>query len=88
LEVSAYLQERTWVGLTLQLGSSIIHPEIEMMFPMRISLGYLQPFRFTTFSADERQILEREVAELLNQSKTPANTARGAAFHPFLLESL
>lgn len=69
MEVATYLEERVWVGLTMQLGSSVVHATVEMMFPMRGDLGYLQPFRFASFGAQERQVLEREIAELLKEAR-------------------
>ena len=68
LEVSAYLEERVWVGLTVQLGASVVYPTVEMMFPMRGGVGYLQPFRITRMRAEERQLLEREITNLRKQA--------------------
>jgi hypothetical protein len=89
LELANYLEERTRVTLTVQIGPGTVRPKGEMLFPMRGTHGYLQPFRFTDLLADERQILEREIAELLKQTITPAKTGHASGFRPphFFLES-
>jgi hypothetical protein len=60
-----------------------------MLFPMRGLHGYLQPFRFSGLRAEERQILETEITELLKQTVAPATTGHGSGFRPprFYLES-
>lgn len=68
LETVTYLEERVRVGVTLPIGTSFVRPKAEMLFPMWCAHGYLQPFRFTGLWAEERQILEMEIAELLKQS--------------------
>jgi hypothetical protein len=73
LELSMYLEERAKVGLTFPVGSSTVHPKAEMLFPMRAAEKYLQPFRFTSLWAAERDLLEREIGALLNQPAAPAS---------------
>jgi hypothetical protein len=68
LETVTYLEERVRVGVTLPIGASFVRPKAEMLFPMWCAHGYLQPFRFTGLWAEERQILETEITELLKQS--------------------
>jgi hypothetical protein len=89
LELAMYVDERAKVDLTLPVGSSILRPQAEMLFPMRGLHGYLQPFRFSGLRAEERQILETEITELLKQTVAPATTGPGSGFRPprFYLES-
>src|SRR5262252_2682399 len=47
LDLPPYLEERTWVKLTIYLSSGLVQATAEMMFPMRVAAGYRQPFRFT-----------------------------------------
>jgi hypothetical protein len=89
LELANYLDERTRVSLTMQIGSGTVRPKAEMLFPMRGTHGYFQPFRFTGLHTEERQILEKEIAELLRQTITPAKAGHASGFRPphFFLES-
>lgn len=90
LELAMYLEERTRVGLTFQVGSGTMRPKAEMLFPMRVTLGYMQPFRFTDLRAEERQILGREITELLGQTGlAPGREGHGLGLRPprFYLES-
>jgi hypothetical protein len=89
LELAMYLDERAKVGLTIPVGLSTVRPEAEMLFPMRGAHGYMQPFRFTSISAEERQILEKELTERLKQSMAPDAAGHGSGFRPprFYLES-
>jgi hypothetical protein len=89
LELAMYVDERAKVDLTIPVGSSILRPQAEMLFPMRGLHGYLQPFRFSGLRAEERQILETEITELLKQTVAPATTGHGSGFRPprFYLES-
>jgi hypothetical protein len=89
LEVGSYLEERTRVGVILQIGDATVHPQAEMMFPMRGTHGYLQPFWFTCFRSEQRQALEKEITQLLKQTMTPGTTGHGLGPRPprFYLES-
>ena len=89
LELATCLEERTRVRMTIYLDSSFVHPAAEMMFPMRAALGYLQPFRMTDLRADDRQILEKEIATLLKQTTAAATAAHSSGFRPprYYLES-
>jgi hypothetical protein len=88
MELAMYVDERAKVGLTISLGLNTLHPKAEMLFPMRAVHGYLQPFRFTSLWAEERQILEAEITEMLKLTMTPASGGHGAGFRPprFFLE--
>jgi len=82
LETVTYLEERVRVGVTLPIGTSFVRPKAEMLFPMWSVNGYLQPFRFTGLWAEERQVLEMEIAELLKQSVTRSTTGLKAGLPP------
>ncbi len=88
LDVATYLEERTWVDVTIYLSSGIMRATAEMMFPMRGGVGYLQPFRFTSLGTEELHALDREVTELLKQSMTakPGHSS-GIRSPRFYLES-
>jgi hypothetical protein len=68
LDLATYLEERSWVDVTIYLSSGLVRATAEMMFPMRGGTGYLQPFRFTNLGTEELHALDREVTELLQQS--------------------
>ena len=80
LEIPMYLDERTKADLVLRIGSSMVRPRAEMLFPMVGGRGYLQPFRFTRLWSEERQILDAEIQEVLKQ--TMARSIRGPASGP------
>jgi hypothetical protein len=82
LETVTYLEERVRVGVTLPIGSSFVRPKAEMLFPMWCAQGYLQPFRFTGLWAEERQILEKEVTELLKQTVARSSARLGSGVPP------
>ena len=67
LDLSAYLEERTWVDVTIYLSSGPVRATAEMMFPMLGAISYLQPFRFTNLGTNELQALDREVTAVLEQ---------------------
>lgn len=89
LELATCLEERTWVGLTMQLGSGVVYPTAEMLFPMRSAAGYLQPFRITRIREQELHLLDREVTTLRKQTLAPANPGHVPGFRPphYYLES-
>jgi hypothetical protein len=89
LEIAMYLDERTKVGLAIPIGGNVLRPDAEMLFPMWGAQGFLQPFRFTRLWAQERQMLDSEIAELLRQSvaRSTAGQGLGARPRPFYLES-
>ncbi|HEY6370922.1 MAG TPA: hypothetical protein VIX37_10105, partial [Candidatus Sulfotelmatobacter sp.] len=82
LEIAMYLDERTKVGLAIPIGGNVLRPDAEMLFPMWGADGFLQPFRFTRLWAQERQVLEAEIAELLQQSVTRSTLGRGIGARP------
>ena len=67
LDLAAYLEERTWVDVTIYLSSGPVRATAEMMFPMLGAVSYLQPFRFTNLGSDELHALDREVNAVLQQ---------------------
>lgn len=89
LELSTCLEERIWVGLTLRIGSSVVRPTAEMMFPLRAAAGYLQPYRITRIRDEERQMLDREITEMRKRALAPLTPGHGPGFRPphYYLES-
>jgi hypothetical protein len=67
LDLGIYLEERTWVELTIYLSSGAVRATAEMMFPMPVTNGYRQPFRFVRLGAEELHSVDREVTVLLKQ---------------------
>jgi hypothetical protein len=67
----------------------VVRPKAEMLFPMWGPRGYLQPFRFTVLWAEQRQILEMEITQLLKQTVTRSIVGRGPSLMAprFYLES-
>jgi hypothetical protein len=62
--------------LTIPVGSDIVRPKAEMLCPMWGVQGYMQPFRFTELWAEERQVLEKFIGELLQQSVVRATASQ------------
>ncbi len=87
LDVGNYVEERTWVKLTIYLSTGAVNSVAEMMFPMRGGSGYLQPFRFTSLGAEELHALDREVNVLLKQTITGKAGDSGLRAPRFYLES-
>jgi len=90
LELANYMEERISVGLTLPVGSGVVHARAQMLFPMRGVNGYLQPFRFTDIRAEQLHILDREITTLLSQTTASATNRPVLGSRPpqSLLESL
>jgi hypothetical protein len=89
LELADCVEERVWVGLKIHLGSSVVRPTAEMMFPMRSGIGYLQPFRITRIRPDELARLDKEITQLRRHALAPATPGHGQGFRPphYYLES-
>jgi len=87
LDLATYLEERTWVELTIYLGSSPVRATAEMMFPMRVGPSYRQPFRFTSLGTEELHAVDREVTESLKQSATPRQGDPGSRAPRYDLET-
>jgi hypothetical protein len=89
LEIASYLAERSKVDLSVAIGSGMVRPQAEMLFPMVGPQGYLQPFRFTRLWAEERQVLAAEIATLLQQTvaRSTAGLPAGPVPSRFKLES-
>lgn len=90
LDLAIYVEERLSVGLTLPVGSGMVHARAEMLFPMRGMTGYLQPFRFTYIREEQLHILDREISELLKQMQALSAPRQELGMNPprFLLELL
>jgi hypothetical protein len=58
-----------------------------MLFPMRSSPGYLQPFRIIRMSAEDLQLLDREVTEILKNSLTPGKSSQDPRLPRFYLDT-
>lgn len=89
MEIASYLEERSKVELAIAIGGVVLRPRAEMLFPMWSAHGFLQPFRFTRLWAQERQLLETEIAELLQQSVTRSTlgVGLGSRLRPFYSDS-
>ena len=87
LDLAIFLEERAWVDLTIYLSSGGVRGTAEVMFPMRGGVGYLQPFRFTSLSAEELHALDQEVTGLLKQSVTSKTGDTGVRAPRYYLES-
>ena len=88
LDISNYVEERSWVDVAIYLSSGAVRATAEMMFPMWGGTGYLQPFRFTGLGTDELHAIDREVTELIRQSiATTMGQGRVVRSPRFYLES-
>jgi hypothetical protein len=87
LDLAAYLEERTWVQLTIYLSSGPVRTTAEMMFPMRAGAGYRQPFRFTSLGTEELHAVDREVTEILKQAASTRPVDRGLRAPRYYLET-
>jgi len=88
LEIASYLEERTWVELSIYLSSGTVHATAEMMFPMCTGQEYRQPFRFTSLSSEELHKIDQEVTQLVkNQSAKPKLGDLGLRAPRYYLES-
>ena len=87
MEIATYLEERSKVGLTIPIGGSMVRPDADVLFPMWSARGYLQPFRFTRFWAEERRMLEAEISERLRQTVARSTPGSGFRTRGFYLET-
>ena len=87
LDVATYVEERTWVKLTIYLSTGAVNGVAEMMFPMRGGAGYLQPFRFVSLDAEDLHALDCEVTALLKQTITGKAGDTGLRAPRFYLET-
>jgi len=84
VDLANYVEERSWVDLTVYLSSGAVRTTAEMMFPMRGGSGYLQPFRFTSLGSEALHAIDREVSELLKRavsSKASEPPARAPKYY-------
>jgi hypothetical protein len=90
LDLAIYVDERLAVGLTLPVGSGVVQARAELLFPMRTMIGYLQPFRFTSIGEEQLHILDREITDLLKQTRIAQAAPKDLGLSPprFLLERL
>ena len=86
-DLAAYLEERTWVDVTIFLSSGPVRATAEMLFPMLGAVSYLQPFRFTNLGEDALHAIDREVSSLLQQSPTSKSVDSGLRAPRYYLES-
>jgi hypothetical protein len=87
LEIANCLDERIKINLTIPFASGTACPKAEMLFPMRSSPGYLQPFRIIRMSAEDLQLLDREVTEILKNSLTPGKSSQDPRLPRFYLDT-
>lgn len=87
LDLAAYLEERTWVDLTIYLSSGPVRATAEIMFPMLGAVSYLQPFRFTGLGGAELHAIDTEVTWLLKQSAESKTGDPGLRAPRYYLES-
>ena len=87
LEIANCLDERIKINLTIPFASGTVCPKAEMLFPMRSSPGYLQPFRIIRMSAEDLQLLDREVTEILKNSLTPGKSSQDPRLPRFYLDT-
>jgi len=87
LDLTMYLEERTWVDVTVFLSSGPVRATAEMMFPMLGATAYLQPFRFTDLGEEGRHAIDREVNCLLQQSVASKAGDSGLRAPRYYLES-
>jgi hypothetical protein len=84
VDLASYVEERSWVELTIYLSSGAVRTIAEMMFPMRGGKGYLQPFRFTSLSAEALHAIDRDVSEMIERtvvSKGSEPTTRAPRYY-------
>lgn len=88
LDLAFYVEERVPVTLNLPIGSGVVHGRAELLFPMRSATGYLQPFRFTALSTEQKDILAREISELLQKTQASSGPRHelGVRIPNFLLD--
>jgi hypothetical protein len=87
LDLAIYLEERTWVDLTVYLSSGAVRATAEMMFPMKAKNGYRQPFRFVSMEPEQLHTLDREMTELLKQPASPRPGGQGLRAPRYYLET-
>ena len=89
VELVNYLDERTYIRLTIPFESGAVYCKAQMLFPMQNVSSYLQPFRLTAVSDEDGRILEREISALLRQAVVPVASTRRLGVSPpsFLLDS-
>lgn len=87
LDLTTFLEERSWVDLTIYLSSGPARATAEMLFPMPGGMSYLQPFRFTHLGEEELHAIDTEVNGILKQSATSKTADPGLRAPRYYLES-
>lgn len=77
LELATYIDERSRIAMGFAFGSINVHANAELLFPMRGGLGYMQPFRFTSFGPGVRPTLEIEITKMLRQMMAASRPRQG-----------
>lgn len=67
LELATYIDERSHIAMAFAFGSTKVHANGELLFPLRGGLSYMQPFRFTGFAAGVLPTLELEITKMLRE---------------------
>ena len=86
LDLAAYLEERTWVDVTIYLSSGPVRATAEMMFPMLGAVSYLQPFRFTSLGSEQLHSVDQEVNTTLQRAAAAKASDAGTRAPRYYLE--
>ncbi len=65
LNLETPVDEGISVELMFHVGTTTVRSKAEMMFPFWATKGYLQPFRFTDLTDEQRAKLESDLQALL-----------------------
>jgi hypothetical protein len=69
LNVDQPLDEKLRIELIFQLGENPIREEVEMLFPMWATQGWLQPFKFIDLPEANKNILEQNLQAFVQQTQ-------------------
>jgi hypothetical protein len=87
LEIANSLDERIKINLTIPFASGTVCPKAEMLFPMRSAPGYLQPFRIIRMTAEDLQIMDREITTILQSAIAPGKSSQDPRLPRFYLDT-
>ena len=65
------LDEKLEVELIFQLGETTIREQVQMMFPMWATQGWLQPFRFIKMPDATRIALDASLTQFMQRQQKP-----------------
>jgi len=65
------LDEKLEVELIFQLGETTIREQVQMMFPMWATQGWLQPFRFIKMPDATRIALDTSLTQFMQRQQEP-----------------